>query len=1144
MATDVKQSKYDATINAQLEKAESRIRWVDLSTAGLIFLAATLLFAVAIMLLDRRLLLAPVIRQTGLFVYLVAAGIFVTRYVILPLRWKVNPHYAARQLEATLGEAEGRNHLVNWIDLRDEKVAPVLKNVLGQRAVRDLGNADLERAISARRLLYAGLTAGVLAALFVTLFLSWGPAPFRSLLARAFVPFGKNDGIATRTQVSIIRPEQGDAVVTTGNPLTIVALVEGRIPDTNAKDAPRLLFRRNADEPYIERFLQADDSRREWSAILDAVDIGEGLLYKVAAGDAVTPEYRITVRASPLISDFQVTYRHRDYLKLADRLDTQRSLKGIRGTTAEIVIKTNRIVSGGTIEFESKTGKQSIRGERLPDTTSLRYRLVLDQKGTYRLRFQTYEAETYLDSQSYDVEVTDDDAPVVKITSPAKDVELPANGVLSLEGEASDDHGLARVTLRLQVVDGPPLLSKPFMVNRLGKPGFGYPKRLDYRDFIDLAKLKTADGEAMTLKPGDEVQYWLEAIDACDFPKANVSESTPRYKVKIAEPSKDKTKQDQARQDAEKKQKENEAQQEKEAKKQEDQRQEQKRQDEAKNREKEKERKEKKEGKGNKGDKGQKGEQKKPEDKKGDKNGEKKSDPQGEAKKEQDKKDNETRKAADKLKDQLDKKNKPEDNKGEDRKEKDKGEGKGAGENKPGKDKDKGEQKQEQGKGKDKGDGKTPPGEQKEQGKGQGQNAEGKGGQDKGNPQDKGQSKESGKPQEKPGQGKEQGNQKPGQGKGGKPKSERKVGEAKPEGNAKPQEQAEGKEQSPDGKPAEQPPGQAKAKGQEKQGEGKKGGQDASKKKPGEGKEGKPMNKPGQGKPGQGDQKPGQSKAESSKGDKPSDKSAENATRKEVDDLAKKMHEDNGKESRDAARKLNDIKNNAKDQQARDAARKELEKAAQNQAPAKGKEPGAKGGQKPGEEKKDEGKGKQPPGEAKPNPDGKPGSEGKGKEAGQGMPPKDDPMGKPMPPGKSKGPGRRTATGKPGDDNATNTPAEGNDKDPTGKGEKPSAHRASQLQLEEFEKKIDDKILKDAKMSRKQFEQFLKDYAELARRQPNPPTPERLPDPSTKGTLPSVGGRTIKGDGTMDNPGGGGRAKPPPGYRDSYADFLRRLNKK
>src|SRR5207249_1984135 len=63
----------------------------------------------------------------------------------------------------------------------------------------------------------------------------------------------------------------------------------------------------------------------------------------------------------------------------------------------------------------------------------------------------------------------------------------------------------------------------------------GYPMVLEYKDFVDLATIKDKDGKQVDLKPGNVLEYWLEAEDACDYPdgKPNVGQSK-HYKVQIA----------------------------------------------------------------------------------------------------------------------------------------------------------------------------------------------------------------------------------------------------------------------------------------------------------------------------------------------------------------------------------------------------------------------------------------------------------------------------------------------------------------------------------------------------------------------------------------------------------------------------------
>src|SRR3954466_11959944 len=118
--------KHDDFIDDQLGRTERRIRFVDLCASLLGLAAGTLGFAAAVMLLDRAFDLSSFTRLLGLLLYLAAAGAFVAYFVVRPLRWRVNPRYAARLLEGTLDT--DRNHVVNWVDLRGVKLPGVIKS--------------------------------------------------------------------------------------------------------------------------------------------------------------------------------------------------------------------------------------------------------------------------------------------------------------------------------------------------------------------------------------------------------------------------------------------------------------------------------------------------------------------------------------------------------------------------------------------------------------------------------------------------------------------------------------------------------------------------------------------------------------------------------------------------------------------------------------------------------------------------------------------------------------------------------------------------------------------------------------------------------------------------------------------------------
>jgi hypothetical protein len=202
--------------------------------------------------------------------------------------------------------------------------------------------------------------------------------------------------------------------------------------------------------------------------------------------------------------------------------------------------------------------------------------------------------------------------------------------------------------------------------------------------------------------------------------------------------------------------------------------------------------------------------------------------------------------------------------------------------------------------------------------------------------------------------------------------------------------------------------------------------------------------------------------------------------------------------------------------QAREQARRDLQAMAE-----KANDPAAREAAKQALENADKGEG------------GKP-----GEKDGQGE--KDDRQ-----PGKGKADGDKGGEGRQGDRRDAGRPDDREVQPPLR--EKAEKHRVSEMQLEQFRKKVDRDVLRDAKMSREQFEQFLKDYADLARRQP-PSADDRevLPAPGSRpGALPSLASKPIKptGKGPAEDVRGEGRPKPPPEYRESHADFLQRLQR-
>jgi hypothetical protein len=1159
MATDLRRvksttaSKYDALVASQLKQAQTRIRVLDLTASLLGFAALSLAYIVGMVLCDSKLLLSPSTRQLSLYVFLAGAAVYLYWAVIRPLRLRVNPYYAARQVEQQLSNA--KNSIVNWVDLHEQTLPPAIRGALSQRAAKDLSHVDLDRAISGRRAAWMGSLAGLCAIAFIASFFLLGPRPFLSLLQRTFNPFAAA-GVSTRTQLTLLKPEGGNATVTVGRGVNFVVEVNGKVPNPRAADAVKLLYRYEEGDPWLERMLIQEPSR-DWTTSLSAVEVKNGFWYKITGGDAETEEYRVSVRAAPAITDFLATYHFRPYVARVDEIGRERDLKALRGTEILLRVRTNRALREGRLEFEGKDGTATIRGEVDPnDPHTLLVRFVLDTDGRYRLIFTSTDSEAYRDFDSYPVTAIPDRPPTVDLTKPGKDIRLPVDALLHLEGKAGDDIGVKSLVLRMRVVGGDKLSGKPYRSDEeLRLADGGYPREMEYKDFIELSRVKSENGQPFPLHAGMELEYWLQASDACDYPHPNVAESK-HYRVLLTDPEKNQSKEKQEKQQAEKDKQQHEQKQDQKLQKENRDRKQERQQQQVRNKEEKN-----KSQNGSEGNQGTAGEKSLPKEGGQANNGEnkEKNGGQGEnksAKDEQSKTQQqsgeqsaEDQKIEEQIKKALEKKEAGKNGKGQSKPDTgNQGEGKGEQSTNPaGGDKSKGENKgagkrdgKDTGEGKDKGQ--PQAGRDPSQGEGKGENAPRPGVGDKSEAKGGASSKQGGR------SGEDKGKPEPIP----QPREDKASGDpqaSKGAGSGKPKPTSPGKDPTKiDSAPSEDK--------ERSQGE-REPKQTGEKKDNGAGNSGDRKNEGSRKNDGSADKQ--QSNAKPSTGQGGNEKLEKNenkqdagtqqrdATTKEIQDLARRLESKDAREREQAKQQLQRIQKEAADPEAREKAGEALKKMGEPDGTTDKGPP--KTGNNSTDKSKQEGKNGVKNEDAKG--DGSSDKKGGDKDKGRGPGQKDGQD-------KKNGKGSSASESAEGSQNTPggNTPGGGGDRrngetagnrndasSPT-KPAKPLDHHAAQIQLEDFAKRVNKDILKEAGVS----EEAWKKYLESKRKQLEPrekQRPEGASTPQQANQLPSMGGRTIQpaasGQGDAHGPD---RGQPPPGYRDAFRKFTKQMSEK
>lgn len=549
-------ARHERFVEDQIAQATRRVRMLDVMAAALGLAIGVMGFGLAMILIDRWLQLPSLARQVA-FLGFAAVALAYTWFVLLrPFRKRINPYYAAKQVEQTIPDA--KNSLVNWLDLHGENLPPSVRDAIGQRAAEDLEGSDVEQAIKGKHLVWLGT---VVAALGVGLFLAFAAMrhdQFFSLIDRAFNPFNSG-AIAQQTQIKVTVPDGGNAIVPVNRSVEITVEVKGQIPEPNQPDSLTLLFRHNPDDPnWVSRPLdKSDEHHTIWTYRVPPDLVQNGFWYKVVGGDGQTPVYRVQVRSSPMLTRFDVTYKYRPYLHMPERTVNDPNLDCIRGTEITMIASANRKLKEGRMI----DGQNHVLAATnvLPDQPdALKFHLVPDRDAKYRIVFTTSEGEEITDGPQFTLHVTPDNAPVVEITkpeqlndAPPKNVlRIPADGVRQLAGAARDDFGITKVALHMVVKDIgrdrtlPPQEFRNPAAFRLDNGTF--MKSVEYFDFIDVAKL-VASG---AIRVGDTVKFWLQAEDNCDNPKPNVGKSK-EYEFMVDVPTKDDKANDDQRKTAE-----------------------------------------------------------------------------------------------------------------------------------------------------------------------------------------------------------------------------------------------------------------------------------------------------------------------------------------------------------------------------------------------------------------------------------------------------------------------------------------------------------------------------------------------------------------------------------------------------------------
>ena len=259
-----------------------------------------------------------------------------------------------------------------------------------------------------------------------------------------------------------------------------------------AGDKPRrarITRRASAEAPYQIEELVVD---RADSVTYTFPQVQRSFRYAIAVGDDRSPEYEVRVIDPPAVKRLRLHYQYPAYSRLPDRIEEEGGdIQGLPGTRVALEVTANKPLSKAALVRDDTL---SLAAQL--DVATARVAFQIERPGAYHIALTDRKGATNRDPIRYAIQVREDQKPVVAITDPGRDSDLPESLKVLLKAEASDDFSVEKIALVYQVNNSSEQ-RRTLPIN---------PQR-------EVLVSHIWDLSAANLLPEDRIYYHLEALD-------------------------------------------------------------------------------------------------------------------------------------------------------------------------------------------------------------------------------------------------------------------------------------------------------------------------------------------------------------------------------------------------------------------------------------------------------------------------------------------------------------------------------------------------------------------------------------------------------------------------------------------------------
>ena len=442
-------SQLDQYLQNQVKKTGSQVKLIDLFTHAMVLLCGFLggLFLLAV--IDAWVIELGSIARWGALLLLIGGGLVYFSLNIVPLLIrKINPIYAAKVVESA--QPDLNNSLINYLLLRkqDTKVSKRVVEIVGTQAAQGISGLPIENTVDKSQTIKVALLLTAIVVSMAAYKIMSPKDPFQTF-ARIFSPASD---IAKPSRARIINVTPGSKEVFFGQQVEVTAEITGNFDLEEAR-----LEYSTQDGQIVNGVIRMEESdkRNVYRCVLKTSDRGleQAVNYRVLAGDAVSSDFAITLKVTPILTVESITYSPPEYTERPQQTVVGvTTITALEGTQVEIQALANADIKNAYVELlnETEEGGYTVSNtvgmtSDEPRRATGKFRVQMDPRRErpkythYRLQLVTTDDGRSESDGVFPLRVIPDEAPEIEVVNPTQtELSVPVNSRIKFDLLAMD----------------------------------------------------------------------------------------------------------------------------------------------------------------------------------------------------------------------------------------------------------------------------------------------------------------------------------------------------------------------------------------------------------------------------------------------------------------------------------------------------------------------------------------------------------------------------------------------------------------------------------------------------------------------------------------------------------------------------------